>query len=162
MERRGAPSGGRRPGEQCLGLVATDPTDDLDAPWQVGVLGELDDGPGRALARICDRIHESLDIALQQCPDAHRAWLVGREDRRVGEPDSTKAPGRFAQGKDHRMGRRVVRLLDSVMGSRDHRLVDHGDGGDRSLTAVDRELRLRESLAHEQFVVHLRMLTDGP
>ncbi len=42
------------------------------------------------------------------------------------------------------------------MGARDHRLVDDGDRRVRPLAARQRELRLREGLAHEQLVVHGR------
>jgi hypothetical protein len=46
------------------------------------------------------------------------------------------------------------------MGSRDHRFVDDGDGGIRPLATGQRKLRLGEGLAHEQLVIHCRMLAD--
>ena len=141
-------------GEQRLGFVAPDPAHDLDPSRQARVLRQLQDRPGRALARVGDREDERLDVAGEERPDAHRAWLVRREDRGVGEAAAAEAAGGFAQGDDHGMGGRVVRLLDPIMGAGDHRLVDDGDRGDRPLTALDGELGLRQRLAHEELVVH--------
>ena len=129
--RLGQPAAERR--EQRLRLVAADPAHDLDPAWQGGMLGQLDDRAGGAVAVVGHGEDERLDVALEQGPDAHRARLLGREDRRVGEPDRTELAGGLAQGDDHGVGRRVVRLLDPVVGPDDHRLVDHGHGGVRSL-----------------------------
>ena len=125
------------------------------------MLGQLDDGPGGAVAGVRDGEHERLDVALEQGADAHRARLLGREDRRVGEADGAELAGRLAQGDDDGVGGRVVRLLDPVVGTGDHRLVDDGDGGVRALAQGQRVARLGEGLAHEQLVVHAAMLADG-
>ena len=101
-----------------------------------------------------EREHQGLDVALEERADAHRAGLEGGEDRRIGEPGRAQLPRRLAERDDDRVGGRVVRLLDAVVGPGHHRLVDDGDGRDGPLPAGERELRLGERLAHEQLVVH--------
>ena len=91
---------------------------------RLGMLRELDDGAGRAVAVVGDRVDERLDVALEERPDAHRAGLLGREDRGVGEPDRAELAGGLAQRDDDGVGGRVVRLADPVVGPGDHRLVD--------------------------------------
>src|SRR5215213_7945656 len=50
------------------------------APAPQGVvLGQLDDGSGRAVVAVRDREDERLDVALEQRADAHRAGLKGGE-----------------------------------------------------------------------------------
>ena len=86
-------SGGRgRPGEQLLGLVAADPADDLDPALEIRVLGELDDGSGRAFTLVWEGEHESRDVALEERSDTHHARLDGREDRCVGQSFAAETP----------------------------------------------------------------------
>ena len=72
----------------------------------------------------------------------------------LAEPVLAELPGGLAEGDDDGVGRRVVRLLDAVMGPGDHRLVDDGDRRDRALARGRCVARLRQGLAHEQLVVH--------
>ena len=118
------------------------------------MLGQLDDAPGRAFTIIGERVHERLHIAFQQRPDAHRAGFLGHEDRGIGEAGPAQPARRFAERDDDGVGGRIVGLLDSIVGSGDHRIVDHGDRGDRAFSASGCELRLRQGFAHEQLVVH--------
>ena len=126
------------------------------------MLGKLEDRPGRPVSEIRDTEDERLDIALEEGPDTHRAWLLGREDRRIGESHYPELARGLAESDHNGVGGRVVRLLDAVMGSDDHGLIDHGDGRDGTLAPGQCQLRLREGLAHEQFVVHAWMLAEGP
>jgi hypothetical protein len=50
--------------------------------------------------------------------------------------------------------------MDTVPTARDHRFIDHGDGGDRAFARCQPELRFRERLAHEELVIHGSMLAD--
>ena len=102
-----------------------------------------------------------LDVALEQRADAHRAGLLGREDRRVGQADGTELSGRLAEHDDDGVGGRVVRLLDPIVRPDDHRLVDHRDRRVGALAALHRRPRLGQRLAHEELVVHGAMLADG-
>ena len=93
------------------------------------MLGELDDRAGGTVLVVRDRVDERLDVTLEEGPDAHRAGLAGGEDRGIGQSRGSELSSRLAEGDDDGVGGRVVRLLDAVVGSRDHRLVDDGDGG---------------------------------
>jgi ATP-dependent phosphofructokinase / diphosphate-dependent phosphofructokinase len=125
------------------------------------VLSELENGACGAVALVRNRIHECLDITREQRSHTHRARFVGREDRGVGQTTAAESTSRLTQGTDDGMGGRVVGLLDPVMGSRDHRLVDDRHRRDRALATLERQLRLGERLAHEQLVVHGPMLADA-
>ncbi len=110
------------------------------------MLGELDDGPRRAVAIVGHGVDQGLDVALEQRPDAHRAWLEDGEDRGVGQPVGTELPGGLAEGVDDRVGGRVVRLLHPVMGAGDHRIGDDGNRGVRALaTGLRRPASARAS-----------------
>ena len=128
---------------------------------QVRVLGELDDRAGSPEAVVRRREDERVDVACQQGADAHRAGLLRGEDRGIGEPGRTELAGRLAQGDDDGMGRRIVRLPDAVVGADDHRVVDDGHRGDRSLATGQGQLGFLQRLAHEQLVIHVAMLADG-
>jgi hypothetical protein len=118
------------------------------------VLGELDHRAGGPVGRARRREHERLDVAFEERSDAHGTRLEGGEDRRVGEPARAELSCGFAEGDDDGMRRRVARFLDSIVGPRHHRLVDDGHGRAGALPPGQRGPRLRERLAHEQFVVH--------
>ncbi len=126
----------------------------LSRRLSAGVLGELDHRSGGAVVRVRDGEDERLDVALEECPDTHRARLERREDRGTGQAVLAELPGRLAQRDDDRVGGGVVRLPDPIVGPRDHRLVDDGDRGDRALAQRQGILRLGERLPHEQLVVH--------
>ena len=120
--------------------------------------------PAAPSCGVGDGEHERLDIALEERADAHRAGFLGGEDGRVREADGAELPGGLAKGDDDRVGRRVVRLEDPVMGADDHRLVDDGHRGVRPLAVREGGPCLGQRLAHEQLVVHDAMLADrfGP
>ena len=116
---------------------------------------------GSAVTQVRHGEDESLDIAFEKRSDTHRAGLLGGEDRRVGEADGAELAGGLAEHHDDGMGGRIVRLLDPIVGTDDHRLVDHGDGRIRALATLHGRPRLGQCLAHEELVVHGPMLADG-
>ncbi len=124
------------------------------------MLGKLDDRPGRSVVRVRHGEHEGLDITLKQGADTHRARFFGGEDRGVGKPDHAEFASRLAQRFNDGMRGRVVRFLDPIMSSHDHRLIDHRDGGIGSFAAGQRGLRLGQSFTHEQLVIHGWMLAE--
>ena len=142
-------------------LVPPDAADDLDTPKQGRVLGQLDDCPRGTFPVVGDGIYERVDIAGEEGPDTHRAGLLGGEDRGIREAHATEPAGCLAEGPDHGMGGGVIGRLDPIVGPGDHRLVHDRDRRDGSLASFGGELRFRQSLAHEQLVVHGSMLTDA-
>ena len=65
----------------------------------------------------------SASTSLSSSAPTHiGARLERGEDRGLGEAGGAELPGGLAQRDDHGVGRRVVRLLDSVVRPRDHRI----------------------------------------
>ena len=122
---------------ELLDLVAADAADDLDAAPERGVLGELEHRAGGAVGAIRDGVDERLDVGREERADAHRAGLHRAEDGDVPEPILADAPRRLADRDDDGVGRRIARLADPIVAPRDHRLVEHGDGGVRPLASGD-------------------------
>ena len=118
------------------------------------MLGELNDAAGGAIVAVREGEDERFDVALEKCPDTHRARFERREDRGTREPFRAELAGGFPQGDDDGMRGRIVRLPDTVVGAGDHRLVDDGHGSNRTLTERQGISRLGEGFAHEQLVVH--------
>ena len=110
------------------------------------MLRELEDGAGGSVHQVGHGEDERFDVALEQGPDAHRARLVGREDRGVGETLAAELAGGLSQGDDDGMGRRVGRLPDTVVRPGDHRLVDDCHGCNGALVRGQRLLRSAEGL----------------
>ena len=146
--------------EEGLGLVAADAADDLDPSRERVVLGELEDRAGRPV-RVFGRAKTRASTSLSRSAPTHMEQGSRVAKIVASARLAAQLAGRLAEGDDDRVGRRVVRLLDAVMGARDHRLVDDGDGRDRAARRGQRQLRLGEGLAHEQLVVHGPMLADG-
>ena len=71
--------------------------------------------PGGAVVDVRHAKTSASTSLCEQRPDAHRAGLLGREDRGVGEADRPELAGGLAQGDDHGVGGRVVGLLDAVV-----------------------------------------------
>ncbi len=153
--------GARLGAEQLLCLVAADPRHEAEATRKVRMLGELEHRPGGTVDVIRARVDECLDVAFKEGPDAHRARLEGREDRRLGETGGAEPPGGLAKGDDDGVRRRVVGLVQTIVCAGDHRVVHDGDGGDRTLAAGERHARFGERFAHEQLVVHRADDTGG-
>ena len=70
------------------------------------------------------RRRRGLDVAARSAPTHIGARLHGAEDRHVAQRGRAEPAGGLAQRDDHRVGRRVAALADSVVAAGDHRLVE--------------------------------------
>ncbi len=128
-----------------------------------GVLGELDDRPGRAVAVVRQREHEGLDVALRAAPrrTSRRAPGWRRSSRRpVASAPSLRAASRRATTTAWAVGSFVSWTRSWARATIASSTTATAAIG--SLALLERELRLGERLAHEQLVVHGSMLADGP
>ena len=125
------------------------------------VVGQLDERPRGAGLAVRDGEDELLDVGREHGADAHRARLHRAEDRGLAQALLADATRSLAQREDDGVRRRVVGLVDPIVGPGDHRLVHHGDGGVRALAPRDRGSCLREGLPHVQLVVHRRIIRAG-